>query len=94
MVNTINSLLEVFDKNDAENIATKDEHPEGHISFASRYNVEPFTLDPVRGKTLVWPDHCVVATWGAEFVDGLKVDLLTKIIEKGTEKDDEVDSYS
>ncbi len=94
LVDTINEIMEVFAHEGAQNVATKDEHPEGHISFASRYGVAPFTMDPVRGTTLVWPDHCVVATWWAEFVDGLKINLFNKIITKWTEKDDQVDSYS
>lgn len=49
-----------------------DSHPENHISFASRFNIKPFT--EFEGE-LKFPDHCVVETTGAEvlpeFVDVL-----------------------
>ncbi|MGL4829587.1 MAG: bifunctional nicotinamidase/pyrazinamidase, partial [Vibrio sp.] len=41
---------------------------------------------------VMWPDHCVQGTQGAEFIEGLDVARITHIITKGTHTD--VDSYS
>jgi len=74
-------------------VATKDFHPEGHISFASRWEKEPFSKHVIHGKEEVrWPDHCVMGTQGAEFPETLRSQYFHKIIHKGQNK--EVDSYS
>lgn len=75
-------------------VATKDWHPRGHISFASRH---PGTkvgdrVDLDSGSQRVWPDHCVQGTPGAEFAKGLTTNKFAKVFEKGI--DPNVDSYS
>src|SRR5262249_59583616 len=50
-------------------VLTQDWHPAGHRSFASSHpGKQPF--DSVRleyGEQVLWPDHCVQSTPGAEF---------------------------
>jgi nicotinamidase/pyrazinamidase len=64
------------------------------LSFASNHNQEPFT--PYSDKEglgpVLWPDHCVQLTEGAEFNSEIKTEYFDYIIRKGTES--EVDSYS
>lgn len=76
-----------------EIILTQDFHPKGHFSFASthRKNIgDSIILDGV--EQILWADHCMQGTFGAEFHQDLEVDLATKIIQKGTIL--EIDSYS
>lgn len=72
-------------------IATQDWHPAGHMSFASRYGVEPFDYNSDAGQ-LVWPDHCVQSTRGAELRPSLDQSPIQYILRKGM--DPELDSYS
>jgi nicotinamidase/pyrazinamidase len=75
-------------------VATKDWHPADHLSFASRHPgrrigevVELDGLDQV-----LWPEHCVEGTPGAEFVGGLDASGIHRVFEKGTDR--AIDSYS
>jgi nicotinamidase/pyrazinamidase len=43
-------------------------------------------------EQILWPDHCVQGTVGAEFCQGLNLDGVDKVIRKGT--DPNIDSYS
>ncbi|KAG8787969.1 hypothetical protein FRC12_015031, partial [Ceratobasidium sp. 428] len=88
--------------------ASQDYHPKGHVSFASSHpGGEPYTAIQVpllhSNKTteqMLWPDHCVQGTRGAEIDDGVKSRLeklkkagkVVEYIQKGTGV--EVDSYS
>ncbi|MFT5029248.1 MAG: nicotinamidase/pyrazinamidase [Candidatus Binatia bacterium] len=75
-------------------VATQDWHPKNHGSFASTHPGKS-PGDIVRLGTLpqiLWPDHCVQFTPGAEFVSTLNTDKIEKIVQKGT--DTEIDSYS
>jgi nicotinamidase/pyrazinamidase len=90
VVPVINRLGQMFQRI----VATQDWHPPNHVSFASNHpGSKPF--DTIRGKEgqqLLWPDHCVAGTPGAEFhpdLDALHFDL---IVRKGT--DPTLDSYS
>lgn len=90
IVPVINGISPFF----SEVIATKDWHPEGHISFASSLpGAKPFDVAG-RGEEsrVVWPDHCIKGTVGAEFHPCLDVKPLTLILHKGFRK--ELDSYS
>ncbi len=75
-------------------VATQDWHPPGHASFASshpgRKPLEVVELDGV--QQVLWPDHCVAGTPGAEFHAGLDRRPFRAIVRKGT--DPRVDSYS
>ncbi len=75
-------------------VATQDWHPQGHGSFASAHEgKKPGDIVRLGGlPQILWPDHCVQHTPGAEFVSTLKTDDIAKIVQKGT--DPEIDSYS
>lgn len=75
-------------------VATRDWHPPGHISFASRYQgKEPGdTVQVDYGEQVLWPDHCVKASSGAAFPEDLDLRPIQLILHKGTRKD--LDSYS
>jgi nicotinamidase/pyrazinamidase len=86
----INALLQLpFDVV----VATKDWHPAGHGSFASTHGKkagEVIELDGI--PQILWPDHCIQGTEGAEFHSGWDSSRVEHIFHKGIEKN--VDSYS
>lgn len=73
---------------------TQDWHPRGHVSFASSHRGrEPFeTVRVEYGEQVLWPDHCVPGTPGAEFHPGLDRIPAEFTVRKGF--DPAVDSYS
>lgn len=75
-------------------VVTQDWHPSSHASFASRHSGRmPFeTLALPYGEQVLWPDHCVQGSYGAELAPGLEVPRAGLILRKGTHP--EVDSYS
>ena len=75
-------------------VATQDWHPRGHISFASRHTgKKPFEVIEIQGtEQVLWPDHCVEGTPGADFHPELDATALRFVLRKGTSLD--VDSYS
>jgi nicotinamidase/pyrazinamidase len=74
-------------------ILTQDWHPPGHISFASRHGLAPFsTIQLPYGPQILWPDHCVQGTRGAEFAAGLDITRAQAVIRKGYHA--HTDSYS
>lgn len=75
-------------------VATQDWHPANHGSFASNHsNTKPGDVVNLKGtEQVLWPDHCVQHTEGAEFAEGLDKERFSKIIQKGT--DAGIDSYS
>lgn len=75
-------------------IATQDWHPADHKSFASQHKgKKPGEFIKLNGlPQILWPDHCVMETRGAEFAPGLDTGSFTKVIWKGMNR--EVDSYS
>ena len=75
-------------------IQTQDWHPAGHISFASQHpGKHPFeTIELPYGPQVLWPDHCVIGTRGAEFDARLDIPHVQTIIRKGYRK--AIDSYS
>ncbi|MBF8436609.1 bifunctional nicotinamidase/pyrazinamidase [Halanaerobiaceae bacterium Z-7014] len=90
---TINKMLKEGDFKTI--VASQDWHPENHASFASNHDKEPFS--PYKGNLeglgeVLWPDHCVQGTHGAEFHQDIDTDKFDLIIRKG--QDLEVDSYS
>ena len=73
-------------------VATQDFHPPGHGSFAPSPD-RIGSLVKLNGlDQMLWPVHCVEGTFGVDFVEGLAVDKLDKIVQKGT--DPKIDSYS
>ena len=101
IVPTINQLLALpF----ALKVATKDFHPQDHISFASNHpppNNKPFesiiTINNPHNpdetqETRLWPDHCVQGTKGSELLPELDVGRVDHVVEKGQDK--RVEMYS
>lgn len=88
VVPVINRLASLFDLV----VATRDWHPADHGSFASVCGKEVGELHELAGITqIMWPDHCVQETAGAEFAEGLDLGHVTKIFDKGI--DPTIDSY-
>jgi nicotinamidase/pyrazinamidase len=78
-----------------ENVAmTQDWHPRGHISFASTHpGATPFEIMELPyGPQVLWPDHCVWDTQGAEFSTDIELPHTQLVIRKGYHE--VVDSYS
>jgi len=75
-------------------VATQDWHPPGHRSFASQHpGREPFDTLIVDGaEQLLWPDHCVQGTRGAELTDAADTHAYAAVFRKGM--DPAADSYS
>lgn len=75
-------------------IATKDWHPEDHMSFASNHpgkrEGDVLMIDGI--EQILWPDHCIQDTKGAEFHSGLDTSKINKVFLKGTNK--KIDSYN
>ena len=90
IVPLINRLMGQFDLV----IATQDWHPQSHGSFASNNaGRSPGEVIELNGlPQVLWPDHCVQDTAGADFVDGLEAARFAAVVRKGT--DPGVDSYS
>ena len=90
IVPVVNQLTRRF----AHVILTQDWHREDHLSFASSHpGKQP--LDCIKlpyGEQILWPDHCVEWTSGAEFHPDLKATHCELIIRKGFHR--EIDSYS
>jgi len=75
-------------------VATKDWHPQDHMSFAS--NNPDGKVGELRMfgnlSQVLWPDHCVQESRGSQFHPELEIQAINKIIYKGTDKT--IDSYS
>jgi len=86
----VNKLQEHFDLV----VATQDFHPENHKSFAANHEgKKPGDYIELQGmEQILWPVHCVQGSKGAEFADGVHLEKVDKIFQKGT--DPEIDSYS
>ena len=89
IVDPINAMMAEFDAV----ILTQDWHPAGHSSFASEHDGKaPLDMTDMHyGPQVLWPDHCVQGTDGAEFHPNLNThaDL---VIRKGFRHG--IDSYS
>ena len=75
-------------------VLTQDWHTPGHVSFASSHpGKKPFeTTSLPYGTQVLWPDHCVQGTDGANLHPALKIPHAELVIRKGYRKN--VDSYS
>ena len=75
-------------------LATQDWHPRNHGSFASNHpGKHPGDMIELGGlPQVLWPNHCVQGSRGAEFHPVLDRSRVTKVFRKGTEP--EIDSYS
>ncbi|MET3897653.1 nicotinamidase/pyrazinamidase [Devosia sp. UYZn731] len=90
IVPLINTLAKRF----TNVIFTQDWHPADHISFASQHpGKNPFDLiELTYGPQVLWPDHCVWNTRGAELSADLDIPHGQLIIRKGYNR--QIDSYS
>lgn len=90
IVPIINKLLPRY----SLRVFTQDWHCVGHDSFASSHKGKsPYdTIDLSYGEQVLWPDHCVQGSHGAEFHKDLHSDASELIIRKGFRKN--IDSYS
>ena len=90
IIPVINSIQEEFDLV----VATQDWHPAEHKSFASNHpGKKPFEEIEMDGlPQVLWPDHCVQQTAGAEFSKELDTKKIEAIFRKGMDKN--IDSYS
>lgn len=90
IIPVINSIQEKFDLV----VATQDWHPKGHKSFASQYSnksvYEKIDLNGI--EQVLWPDHCVQGTVGAEISSELNQNKIEAIFRKGMNTT--IDSYS
>lgn len=75
-------------------VATQDYHPAGHKSFASEHpgHAVGDVIDLDGLHQILWPDHCVQGTPGAELCAELNRDGIDEVVQKGT--DPAIDSYS
>ncbi len=84
-----NTMMERFDTI----VATQDWHPPAHGSFASAHQRLPYEVIDLHGlPQVLWPDHCVQGSFGAQFATALHSTQIDHITQKGT--DPTVDSYS
>jgi len=90
IIPVVNQLLPAFDLV----VATQDWHPQNHGSFASNHpGKKIYDVIELNGlEQILWPDHCVQGTAGADFVPGLNMNPVEAIFRKGT--DPGIDSYS
>lgn len=86
----INNILDDY----TTRVFTQDWHPKGHSSFASTHSGKsPFELiEMPYGNQVLWPDHCVQGTRGAEFHPDLATNAADMVVRKGMNPD--LDSYS
>lgn len=90
VIEPINRLAKVF----RHVVLTQDWHPEGHASFASSHaGKKPFeTTELPYGTQVLWPNHCVQASRGAEISHDLHIPNAQLIVRKGHST--AIDSYS
>jgi nicotinamidase/pyrazinamidase len=90
VVPVVNALARRFE----HVVLTQDWHPPGHRSFASAHpGKRPFDTTRLSyGEQILWPDHCVQGTWGADFRSDLNIPHAQLVLRKGFRV--EIDSYS
>ncbi|MFV0156521.1 bifunctional nicotinamidase/pyrazinamidase [Empedobacter falsenii] len=90
IIERINKLQEKFDLV----VATQDWHPADHKSFASQHpEKNPFDVIDLNGtQQVLWPNHCVQGTKGAELHKDINQKKISAVIRKGMNPN--IDSYS
>jgi nicotinamidase/pyrazinamidase len=75
-------------------VVTQDWHPAEHLSFASMHPGRKAyeTIELSYGTQILWPDHCVQGTDGAQLHSHLHVPHAQLLLRKGFNR--EIDSYS
>ena len=95
LIPATNRLIELFYKLGWPIAGTQDWHPPGHISFASKHpGKKVHDVISLKGvpEQMLWPDHCVMGSHGAQFHQEIRHDLFSMITRKGS--DPQIDSYS
>ncbi|MDR0312106.1 MAG: bifunctional nicotinamidase/pyrazinamidase [Treponema sp.] len=95
VIDPLNALARKFCHKGGKVIATQDWHTDKHISFASSHkgkNVGDIIELPTVKEQVLWPDHCVQGTTGADFHKNLDLAPTHLILRKGSRR--ELDSYS
>jgi nicotinamidase/pyrazinamidase len=87
VINSINTKFDLV-------VATQDWHPTNHSSFASNNTgAKPYETIELNGmEQIMWPDHCVQGSEGAEITKDLDSIPVEAVFRKGM--DPEIDSYS
>ena len=90
VVPVINRIMELF----RLVAATQDWHPADHLSFAANHSGKNVfdTVEVCGIDQILWPEHCIAGTLGAQFHPGLNSAAFDLILRKGRQK--ELDSYS
>ena len=89
IIEPINDAQEVFETI----ILTQDWHPKEHSSFASNNNAEAYSnIEMDYGSQILWPDHCIKGSIGANFHKELNTNKCDLILRKGCNP--KIDSYS
>ena len=75
-------------------VATQDWHPNNHKSFASQHEGQAIgsVIEWDGLQQILWPDHCIQGSAGAEFCAELNAAGIDEVVQKGTDVD--IDSYS
>jgi nicotinamidase/pyrazinamidase len=75
-------------------LLTQDWHPPGHLSFASSHpGKRPYeTIEASYGPQVLWPDHCIQGSAGAQFRADLQIPHAALVVRKGFRR--AIDSYS
>jgi nicotinamidase/pyrazinamidase len=90
VVPVINAIMPFFPRV----VATQDWHPRGHVSFASSHiRKKPFDTVDINGiRQVLWPDHCVRGSEGADLHPLLDRRFFNLVLRKGLAPG--LDSYS
>jgi nicotinamidase/pyrazinamidase len=90
VVPVINRIMPLF----ARVVATQDWHPADHVSFAGSHpGHKPLDIIDAGGiEQVLWPNHCVQGTRGAELNGRLEAGKIELVVRKGLRKG--MDSYS
>lgn len=75
-------------------VASQDWHPQDHLSFASNHpGKSPGEMIELGGiAQVLWPDHCVQGSRGAELHSDLEIERIDHVVHKGVDR--HIDSYS
>jgi nicotinamidase/pyrazinamidase len=94
IIEGINKISKKFKDSNAKVVLTQDWHPKDHLSFASNHpgknpgdEYQTESIGPV-----LWPDHCVQGSNGAEIHREVQIVYANAIIRKGYNP--KIDSYS
>jgi nicotinamidase/pyrazinamidase len=96
IIDSINELTKKFHESKRTYVIfSQDWHPPNHASFASQHEGK-LPGDPIEGINgigpVLWPDHCVQNTKGAEINKNINLEYGIAIIQKGDNP--QIDSYS